>query len=335
MSQDRNHTQQVKNAVFSEIPQNFISRDIKGLCQIINTMMINHGLTLSKIEKIVLLPDIAWPTIILVVLGVCLEFLIICLLYYDVIHKYFAFLSNSLVIYALFTPMHDASHGSVARNNYRWLNTVVGHLAASAFPVPFPAFKYLHLQHHKHTNITEKDPDCWASTGPWYILPFKWFTLELHYYYRYISESASRPLSEEIPTLLLLTGYILFVNHLTLVGLTEVAFWGWVLPGRTALALLGCFFDYFPHRSGHDDVELIGDEKNIYLATSVTSLYEKETKPLTWPLFHQNYHNIHHLIPFIPFYYYSVVWDYYSAELLERGTKVVPIISFEKGSKAD
>jgi beta-carotene hydroxylase len=301
-------------------------------------MMIDHGFTLSKIEKIVPLPDIAWPTIMLAVVGVCLEFMMICLLYCDIFHKYTAFLSNSLIIYALFTPMHDASHGSVARNKYRWLNTVVGHVAAAAFPIPFPGFQHLHLQHHKHTNIAEKDPDCWASTGPWFFLPVKWFTLELHYYYRYISESQSRPLSEGIPVLLLLTAYIFFINYLTLIGLTKVAFWGWVLPGRTALALLGCFFDYLPHRCGHDgDSELVGDEKNIYLATSVTSLYEKKTKPLTWPLLHQNYHNIHHLIPFIPFYYYSVVWSNYSTELLERGTKIVPIFSSdnEKVNKAD
>ena len=43
---------------------------------------------------------------------------------------------------------------------------------------------------------------------------------------------------------------------------------------------------------------------------------------LTVPLLYQNYHNIHHLYPTIPFYKYPVMWRNHRKILLELGTPV-------------
>ena len=105
---------------------------------------------------------------------------------------------NTLATFYVFTPMHDGCHGSIATTSsgYRWLNDAIGFACSVMFPLPYHAFKYMHLQHHKHTNDPLNDPDhyvaqvppsLYADTltfttdiqGPTYLLPVKWFTIEV------------------------------------------------------------------------------------------------------------------------------------------------------------
>ncbi len=147
---------------------------------------MSHPYTPKVVEKLVHVPDIAWPTIILISCALVTEFSMVYLFHQKLVHPLLLYVVNSIAIFAAFTPMHDAAHGSIGRGKYRWINNVVGHLSALAFPIPFPAFKHLHLQHHKHTNEDE-DPDVWTAQGSWFILPFRWISIELHYFYLYIS----------------------------------------------------------------------------------------------------------------------------------------------------
>lgn len=96
----------------------------------------------------------------------------------------------------------------------------------------------------------------------------------------------------------------------------------WLIPGRLALGLLSFSFDYLPHRP--HTVEMT---QNPYKATAVTSLFKQCTWMLTWPLLYQNYHNIHHLWPYLPFYYYARVWHSKKDQLVELGTEIIPIIN--------
>jgi len=89
----------------------------------------------------------------------------------------------AVITYLAFTPMHDACHGSVASHpSLRFLNNAVGTACGALFPLPFAAFKRMHLLHHKHTNDEHLDPDVWAAKGPFYLLPLRWITVELSYY---------------------------------------------------------------------------------------------------------------------------------------------------------
>jgi fatty acid desaturase len=92
----------------------------------------------------------------------------------------------SFITYLAFTPMHDACHGSVATEpSLRFLNDVVGTTCGALFPCPFPAFKRMHLLHHKHTNEEHLDPDGWVAKGPFFLLPLRWITIEVSYYSRF------------------------------------------------------------------------------------------------------------------------------------------------------
>ena len=54
------------------------------------------------------------------------------------------------------------------------------------------------MQHHRFTNDKSKDPDIYVATGPRWLLPFKWLSLDLNYLYFYLRPSVfmQRPKGE-------------------------------------------------------------------------------------------------------------------------------------------
>ncbi len=80
---------------------------------------------------------------------------------------------NAIAIFVMFTVLHDASHYSIS--SHRWVNGVFGRVAM-LFVSPllsFPAFGFIHIEHHRHTNDDDHDPDHFASHGPWWQLPVR------------------------------------------------------------------------------------------------------------------------------------------------------------------
>src|ERR1700736_2328421 len=72
---------------------------------------------------------------------------------------------NAIAMFVMFTVLHDASHYSISSR--RWVNGVFGR-AAMLFVSPliaFPAFGFIHIEHHRHTNDDDNDPDHFASHG--------------------------------------------------------------------------------------------------------------------------------------------------------------------------
>ncbi|MEM6535801.1 MAG: fatty acid desaturase [Pseudomonadota bacterium] len=60
-----------------------------------------------------------------------------------------------------YLPSHEAQHDIIARPGepLRWLNELVGHLSVIPLAVPYRVLRYTHLEHHKHTNDPQRDPD--------------------------------------------------------------------------------------------------------------------------------------------------------------------------------
>ena len=91
----------------------------------------------------------------------------------------------------MFTVLHDASHYSIS--SHRWVNGVFGR-AAMLFVSPllsFPAFGFIHIEHHRHTNDDENDPDHFASHGPWWQLPVRFAAMDLPYVAFYAAQPAA------------------------------------------------------------------------------------------------------------------------------------------------
>ena len=72
-----------------------------------------------------------------------------------------AFLIASANCALCYLPSHEAQHDIIGRpgSNTRWLNEAVGHLSTIPILLPYRVAKLTHLEHHKHANNPELDPD--------------------------------------------------------------------------------------------------------------------------------------------------------------------------------
>lgn len=212
--------------------------------------------------------------------------------------------------YVSFTPMHDASHRALGRSSL--LNEVVGRLAGLPLFGPFPAFRYVHLEHHKHTNETDgTDPDRYSGNGPAWTLPLRWATQDLHYYVVYLARIRTRPRAEVAEVLGAMVTYYGSLIALMAAGYAHEVVLFVIVPARIGIFLLSLAFDYLPHVP-----YLATRRENRYLATRIL-----DHSWLTPLMLGQNYHLVHHLYPAVPWYRYGAVWHARRADLEAKGAR--------------
>ena len=247
-------------------------------------------------------PNIAWPTVMLLVAAFALFGLSTFAYVEGVLPLFWAILLNAIAAYMSFTPAHDASHNSVSTN--RHLNEWVGRIATVLqSPVPFfRTFRYVHMQHHRFTNDETKDPDVYVGTGPGWMLPFKWMTLDLNYFYYYFKRSdfMKRPKSERTELYLAVLFGLLVLAVVTLAGWLEYYLLLFLIPARLTALFLALTFDFLPH---YPHQAYAGDQP--FQCTSNRVGMEWLLTPV---LLYQNYHLVHHLYPTVPFYRYLEIW---------------------------
>ncbi len=260
-------------------------------------------------------PRYAWPTIALLcgVLGLwTLSVIAACTGYISLAA---AGTLNALLAYVSFTPMHDAAHRAVARP--KWINAVVGRLAGIPLTAPFVAFRIMHLAHHRDTNDQEHDPDLWSGLGPWYVLPLRWLSQDLHYYVRFVRTWDRQVSGERIEVVSMVAAKVVIVAALCWMGYGVEVLCLWLIPARIGIAMLAFAFDYLPHRP-----HVIRSRDDRFRATHII-----EEKWLTIPLLSHNYHLIHHLYPAVPFYRYGQVWEDRKEKLMAKGARVLPLFA--------
>ena len=236
-------------------------------------------------------PRIAWPTLLLLALALATWLTGIALVHAG--HLAGTLLAT-VAAYVAFTPMHDAAHRSIART--RWINELAGRIAIIPLFGPFPAVRYIHLEHHKHTNEPGADPDHWSGRGPRWLLPLRWLTQDFHYYAVYAMRP--RPLRERIESYATLALLVAIASALVATGHGRTVLFGWLLPARLAIATLAFAFDYLPHRPHNTPAKV-----DRFAATHVFE------GPLKYVLsLGQSMHRVHHLYPGVPFYGYARVW---------------------------
>lgn len=107
------------------------------------------------------IPRIAWPSIALLVFSLALWAGSALLALGGLVPMAAAMALSTAAAFIAFTPLHDATHRSVSR--LRWVSSAAGRLASIPLFAPFEAFRYVHLEHHRHTNDPVKDPDYWST----------------------------------------------------------------------------------------------------------------------------------------------------------------------------
>lgn len=247
-------------------------------------------------------PVVAWPTVILLLGAYALYGCSVFAYVQGAMPLLWAIVLNTVAAYLSFTPAHEASHNTVS--THRRLNEWVGRLStALQSPVPFfRTFRYIHMQHHRFTNDRDRDPDIYVGTGPAWLLPLKWATLDLSYFFYYFRPSVfrTRPLSERRELFLaLMFGMVIFAL-VALAGWVEYYLLLFFLPTRITVVILALTFDFLPH---YPHQMLATDDP--YQSTKNRTGMKWLLTPL---LLYQNYHLVHHLYPTVPFYRYIKVW---------------------------
>lgn len=225
---------------------------------------------------------------------------------------------SAVCVYGQFTVAHDAVHRSVASN--KTINNSFGVLSQFWLgPTSnWHGLKVSHLEHHKHTNDPDNDPDYWSSLdgpGGMYLTPFRWLTIDFKYTYDHgwlsIRDNPIEILYYSFITLLFLCAY----KYQFLSSLLKY----WVIPSRIALFFLAFAFDFLPHYPHN-----VKKSENRYLTTSYLSTSRYLKPLLSLVILYQNYHVAHHLNPSVPFYRYKDVWESNKEDLLHQ--KQVPIL---------
>jgi len=253
------------------------------------------------------LPLVALPTIV--------YFILECLLYAFLVYcgvqgwlsTWTLVCALTVVQFMIFTPGHDAAHGSVSSNSF--INGIVGRLSFELLgPIAvFAGWRILHLRHHKFTNDPDKDPDKYACGGPTILLPFRWLTTITQYVFFFLSlvdTPGEVKLIEKIECMMDLTLNLLVCVLAYDFGIFYQVYFYWMLPSTFCHGFLVFAFDFVPHYQ-----HKITPKEDRYMTTSNIETYPILEPLLTAILHYQNYHLVHHLHPKIPFYRYKAKWE--------------------------
>lgn len=205
---------------------------------------------------------------------------------------------NSVFIYIIFTPLHDATHRSVSSN--RKLNDVLGNIAAFIMipGLTTQFYRYLHLEHHRHTGNKILDPDevFVASRGLQRFTAF--FAPDFTWLYWFFKRWSERPKSVRREVMVVLTVYVI-VHAVGLLGPYAFEFFlAWMIPSRLGFALVIWLFASIQHPEGvrWEDAPF---QTTVEVKVSTFGKYF---------MLGQSVHCLHHLAPNVPFYRYHEAW---------------------------
>ncbi len=166
-----------------------------------------------------------------------------------------AFLNISLS----YLPSHEAQHDIYARpgEKLRWLNELIGHVSVIPLVSSYRVLKMTHLEHHKHTNNPDLDPDYNvhapnALAAMWKSLKIRNPGSEFSGVYektleRLDPEQAGRARRDAIGINL---AYLAFLFIMAATGHALEAWLLWVLPMVLALVYIRFFLAWAPHHPG-------------------------------------------------------------------------------------
>ncbi len=265
---------------------------------------------------------VAWPTVILGFVVVISYVVTVALTILGVLSLWLAVPIVAALTYASYTVAHDSIHGSISGNNpsFKWLNRAMGYLAAWILMIPLTAHRHEHMDHHRHTNDPERDPDYPVAGMRGSVVGAVKAAIRIVYgqfshYSRYRWRQA--PARQNV---------VLFVETLAAavprIAVFASGFWleGLLLFGLAWLiGVMGLLylFAYIVHRP-HDQVGRYVDTSTIVLKGPFGPL-------LTWLWCFQNYHTIHHLFPRVPFYHYARLYHEIEEILVAKGTPIYQV----------
>jgi fatty acid desaturase len=246
-------------------------------------------------------PDVAWPTLALI-LGLWLAFAgASALALAGAVPMAVAAVVNTIVLYAIYTPLHDAIHSAVVarRPRWRWVNAVVGMAAAAPIFMIFQHHRKSHFVHHARTNTAE-DSDLYAKGSFLEVFFLKVPWALVNYFnpvalYRDCVRLGLAPRDLRI-TMALFGGYVAVLAAIVAAGWGRELVVLWLVPWFVGNLVMLVMFGWAPH---HDH-----SETGRYRNTRAALFPGAE-----WLTLGQNLHLVHHMLPSVPFYRYRATFD--------------------------
>jgi len=215
------------------------------------------------------------------------------LVFLDIVPLWLGFILSSISLSLVYLPTHEAQHDIIGRpgTKWRWLNELLGHATTWMIVAPFNVFRYTHLEHHKHTNNPDKDPDysC-TSSGPWSAL---WATIRQRQPNGRKEGDYSAALERQgrgdllILALVYKLGFYAVLFTLAWNGYALEAFFMWWLPYQVAMSYLVFFLSWAPHHPGTQQGRYKDTRSWKSAAGNIGTMG-------------MQFHTVHHLHPYIP-----------------------------------
>ena len=256
----------------------------------------------------------AWPTLLLLVAVLGAE---VALWWAALTERLPLWAASALAVlpsYAAFTVAHEAAHENIhgGRPALKRLNDLCGWISGVFLVAPYSAFRVIHLTHHAHTNDPERDPDHWVVGSGALSIAARCWSIVPHYYYDFLVGQTSRSEDARQWRAATIAATLLMIAALVAAVASGYGLWAlalWILPAWIASGFLALVFDWLPHHPHQVQAR--------FLDTRVLLI-----RGLTWPLFWQNYHLIHHLYPRVPFYRYGTCFVQVRPLLERRGAPI-------------
>jgi beta-carotene hydroxylase len=252
-----------------------------------------------------------WPTLFVFV-GVLSALIIVSLLTVAGYLSFWAAIpTNGVLIYYIFTPLHEAVHGNIAGRNPRlaWLESVIGHASGFVLLAPYPGYRVLHLHHHANTNDPVEDPDYWVKSRTWLGQLIRCLVIQ-PVYILHLWKIARDPRTMRIFfwELAYVASYVVIVFAAWRFGFGKELTLLWILPGYIGVVLAPLMLDWpvhHPHtgRGRYADTAILLFPRRFRLIMDIA--FSGHT-----------YHLIHHLYPRVPFYRYAAAWRTLGKELM-------------------
>ena len=234
----------------------------------------------------------------------------------DILPLWAGFIIATISISLCYLPSHEAQHDIIARPGEKlyWLNELIGHLSVIPLVTPYRALRFTHLEHHKHTNDPDFDPD--YSTRASSPLGAIWKSLVdrqpgatdgLNGYANAL-ERVGRP---EVVTETAIANLIYFSILFALAwsGYAFEAIFIWWLPRHIAITYIQFFLSWAPHHPA-DETERYRNTRSFRSRLgNIGSLG-------------MQYHIVHHLHPRIPLYRTPMAYWEMRDILEKRGARV-------------
>ena len=197
-----------------------------------------------------------WGSLVWAVLNLAVWLSLWPLVLLDVVPLWLAFPVACLNVALCYLPSHEAQHDIFARpgERLRWLNETVGTLSVLPLVIPFRLLRLTHLEHHKHTNDPERDPDfATHADTPWGAVLASVRAKRprggQEDTYRRVAEGVGRT-DLVVEAALYQIAFYAVLFGLALSGLAVEAALLWWLPRHVGLTYIHFYLSWAPHNPG-------------------------------------------------------------------------------------